>query len=127
MRISDWSSYVCSSDLLPALVESAEGAEDDVVDAARQIAEHAVDATDVVVAVAASGHTPFTLRAIEDARVRGALTIAIGNNASTPVLQAAKHALFLGTGSEIISGSTRMKAGTAQKADRTSTRLNSSN
>ncbi|AJA09709.1 MULTISPECIES: N-acetylmuramic acid 6-phosphate etherase [Sphingopyxis] len=101
---------------LPALVESAEGAEDDVVDAARQIAEHAVDATDVVVAVAASGHTPFTLRAIEDARVRGALTIAIANNASTPVLQAAQHAIFLGTGSEIISGSTRMKAGTAQKA-----------
>src|SRR3546814_16212620 len=92
MRISDWSSYVCSSDLLPALVESAEGAEDDVVDAARQIAEHAVDATDVVVAVAASGHTPFTLRAIEDARVRGALTIAIANNATTPVIQAAQHA-----------------------------------
>src|SRR3546814_17063230 len=91
MRISDWSSDVCSSDL-------------------------AVDATDVVVAVAASGHTPFTLRAIEDARVRGALKIAIANNASTPVLQAAQHDIFLGPGSEIISGSTRRKAGTAQKA-----------
>src|SRR3546814_9603374 len=77
---------------LPALVESAEGAEDDVVDAARQIAEHAVDATDVVVAVAASGHTPFTLRAIEDARVPGALTIAIANNGSSPHLTAAQHA-----------------------------------
>jgi N-acetylmuramic acid 6-phosphate etherase len=101
---------------LPALVESAEGAEDDVVDAARQIAEHAVSAADVVVAVAASGHTPFTLRAIEVARARGALTIAIANNASTPILEAALHPIFLGTGSEIISGSTRMKAGTAQKA-----------
>jgi N-acetylmuramic acid 6-phosphate etherase len=101
---------------LPALVESAEGAEDDVIDAARQIAEHAVDVADVVVAVAASGHTPFTLRAIEEARARGALTIAIANNAPTPILKAALHAIFLGTGSEIISGSTRMKAGTAQKA-----------
>src|SRR3546814_1529866 len=67
---------------LPALIESAEGAEDDVADAERQIAEHAVNAADVVVAVAASGRTPFTLRAIEVARARGALTIAIANNAS---------------------------------------------
>lgn len=101
---------------LPALIESAEGAEDDVADAERQIAEHAVNAADVVVAVAASGRTPFTLRAIEVARARGALTIAIANNSSTPILEAALHPILLGTGSEIISGSTRMKAGTAQKA-----------
>ena len=101
---------------LPALIESAEGAEDDVADAERQIAEHAVNAADVVVAVAASGRTPFTLRAIEVARARGALTIAIANNASTPILEAVLHPILLGTGSEIISGSTRMKAGTAQKA-----------
>lgn len=101
---------------LPALVESAEGAEDDVADAERQIAEHSVNAADVVVAVAASGRTPFTLRAVEVARARGALTIAIANNASTPILEAALHPILLGTGSEIISGSTRMKAGTAQKA-----------
>ena len=101
---------------LPALMKSAEGAEDDVVDAAKQITEHAVGAADVVVAVAASGHTPFTLRIVEEARARGALTIAIANNPSTPLLGAASHAIFLETGSEIISGSTRMKAGTAQKA-----------
>ena len=101
---------------LPALIESAEGAEDDVADAERQIAEHAVNAADVVVAVAASGRTPFTLRAIEVARARGALTIAIANNASTPILEAVLHPILLGTGSEIIRGSTRMKAGTAQKA-----------
>ena len=101
---------------LPALIESAEGAEDDVADAERQIAEHAVNAADVVVAVAASGRTPFTLRAIEVARARGALTIASANNASTPLLEAVLHPILLGTGSEIISGSTRMKAGTAQKA-----------
>ncbi|WP_432768487.1 MAG: N-acetylmuramic acid 6-phosphate etherase [Sphingopyxis sp.] len=101
---------------LPALLESAEGAEDDVVDAAKQIADHAVGAADVVVAVAASGHTPFTLKIVEDARARGALTIAIANNAATPLLGAADHAILLATGSEIISGSTRMKAGTAQKA-----------
>ena len=101
---------------LPALMKSAEGAEDDIVDAAKQITEHAVGAADVVVAVAASGHTPFTLRIVEEARARGALTIAIANNPSTPLLGAASHAIFLETGSEIISGSTRMKAGTAQKA-----------
>ena len=101
---------------LPALMKSAEGAEDDIVDAAKQITEHAVGAADVVVAVAASGHTPFTLRIVEEARAQGALTIAIANNPSTPLLGAASHAIFLETGSEIISGSTRMKAGTAQKA-----------
>src|SRR3546814_15779741 len=95
MRISDWSSDVCSSDL---------------------IAEHAVNAADVVVAVAASGRTPFTLRAIEVARARGALTIAIANNASTPILEAALHPILLGTGREIISRSTRLKAAPAQNA-----------
>ena len=101
---------------LAALIDSAEGAEDDVVDAARQVADHALGPDDVVVAVAASGRTPFTLKIVEDARARGALTIAIANNASTPLLEAADHAIYLGTGGEIISGSTRMKAGTAQKA-----------
>lgn len=101
---------------LAALVESAEGAEDDAADAAKLIGEHDVGAQDVVIAVAASGHTPFTVKIVEDARARGALTIAIANNRSAPLLDAATHAILLETGSEIISGSTRMKAGTAQKA-----------
>src|SRR3546814_10385145 len=88
---------------LPALIESAEGAEDDVADAERQIAEHAVNAADVVVAVAASGRTSFTLRAIEVARAVGALPIAIANNASIPTPDSALHPILIGTGSAITS------------------------
>jgi len=71
---------------------------------------------DVLVGIAASGRTPFTIGAIEEARARGALTIAIANNAGTPLLAAADHAILLDTGSEAIAGSTRMGAGTSQKA-----------
>ena len=73
-------------------------------------------ARDVLIAVAASGRTPYTLAAVAAARAAGALTIAIANNADTPLLAAADHALLAATGSEIVAGSTRMKAGTAQKA-----------
>lgn len=99
-----------------ALVHSVEGAEDDK-DAARSlIAAHNTGPNDIVIGVAASGRTPFTLSAIQAARETGALTIAIANNADTPLLAAAEHPLLAATGSEAIAGSTRMKAGTAQKA-----------
>jgi N-acetylmuramic acid 6-phosphate etherase len=98
-----------------ALLEAVEGAEDDVDDARRLIAEHDVGAPDALIAVAASGTTPFTLACLEAARDRGALAIAIANNADTPLLQAADHAIFLDTGPEPIAGSTRIKAGTAQR------------
>jgi N-acetylmuramic acid 6-phosphate etherase len=70
----------------------------------------------VVVAVAASGRTPYAVAALETARAQGALTIAIANNPDTPLLTQADHAIVADTGSEIVAGSTRMKAGTAQKA-----------
>ena len=98
-----------------ALQTSVEGAEDDEADAARQIDEAMVGAADVVIGVAASGTTPFTVAAISHAAVRGALTIGIANNPATPLLAAARYGIAILTGSELIAGSTRMKAGTAQK------------
>ena len=101
---------------LAALAHSAEGAEDDAGDAVRQIAELLLTTSDVVIGVAASGHTPFTVAALEAARALGALTVAIANNAGSPLAAAAEHAIDAETGSEVVAGSTRMKAGTAQKA-----------
>jgi N-acetylmuramic acid 6-phosphate etherase len=69
----------------------------------------------VLIAVAASGTTPFTLACLREAKKRGTLTIGIANNRGTPVLDEAEHPIWLDTGSEPIAGSTRMKAGTAQR------------
>lgn len=96
-----------------ALLSSVEGAEDDV--GAGREAASVLGANDVLVGVAASGRTPYTLAAIEEARSRGALTVAIANNPGTPLLRAADHAICLDTGPEVVAGSTRMAAGTAQK------------
>ncbi|MDJ1158171.1 N-acetylmuramic acid 6-phosphate etherase [Chelatococcus sp. SYSU_G07232] len=73
-------------------------------------------ASDVVIALAASGRTPFTCAAAEAAAEAGALVIAFANNADAPLFRSAGVAVLLDTGPEIISGSTRMGAGTAQKA-----------
>lgn len=100
---------------LGALTESAEGAEDDVVAGRQEIADAKVGPNDVVIGVAASGRTPYTIAAIEAARQAGALTIGISNNPNARLLDAAEHGLVIDTGAEIVAGSTRMKAGTAQK------------
>lgn len=68
-----------------------------------------------MIAVAASGTTPFTLACLREGTKRGALTVGIANNANTAILLEANHPIYLDTGSEPIAGSTRMKAGTAQK------------
>ena len=101
---------------IDALVHSAEGAEDDADDARSRVRECGVGADDVLIGVAASGRTPFTIAALNAANDAGALTIAVVNNAGTDLLRAAQHGLLAATGSEAIAGSTRMKAGTAQKA-----------
>ena len=98
-----------------ALLQSVEGAEDDIVHARQLIGQHGIDDDDVLVAVAASGTTPFTLACLRESQTRGALTIGIANNQSTPILEESHHPIFLDTGPEPIAGSTRLKAGTAQK------------
>jgi N-acetylmuramic acid 6-phosphate etherase len=100
---------------MEALAHSAEGAEDDADAAIEAITVSAVNGGDVVIGVAASGRTPFTIAAIKAARLAGALTISIANNPGTALLLSAEHPLLAHTGSELIAGSTRMKAGTAQK------------
>jgi N-acetylmuramic acid 6-phosphate etherase len=98
-----------------ALLRSIEGAEDEVEQAGRLMRQHHIGRNDVIIAVAASGTTPFTLACMRQGKQRGALTIGIANNFETPILAEADHAIWLDTGSEPIAGSTRMKAGTAQR------------
>jgi N-acetylmuramic acid 6-phosphate etherase len=98
-----------------ALIRPMEGSEDQADRAASLVEQHRIDDADVLVAVAASGTTPFTLACLREAKRRGALTIGIANNRDTPLLRDAVHPIFLDTGAEPIAGSTRMKAGTAQR------------
>jgi N-acetylmuramic acid 6-phosphate etherase len=98
-----------------ALLRAAEGAEDEIDHASRLVDEHRLAAADVVIAVAASGTTPFTLACMREAKRRGALTIGVANNRGTPILEEAEYPIWLDTGPEPIAGSTRMKAGTAQR------------
>lgn len=98
-----------------AIAESVEGAEDDEQSAQEQIARAEVGAADVVIGVAASGRTKFTVAGVEAARHRQALTIGVANNPESALLKAADHGILVDTGGEPIAGSTRMKAGTAQK------------
>jgi len=98
-----------------ALTRSVEGAEDDAAAGARAIADAQLGRDDVAIAITASGTTPYTVAALQAAASAGAVTIAIANNADAPLLAAARHRILVQTGSEAIAGSTRMKAGTAQK------------
>lgn len=100
---------------LGALVESVEGAEDNEDAGARAMGEAGIGADDVVIGLAASGTTPYTIGALRAAGEVGAITIAIANNPGAPLLEAARHPILVETGSEVIAGSTRMKAGTTQK------------
>jgi N-acetylmuramic acid 6-phosphate etherase len=99
-----------------ALTEAREGAEDDVDAARRDIDACGITPSDVAIGVAASGRTPYTVAVIERARAVGALTIGITNNPGMPLTERAEHVVVADTGSEVLAGSTRMKAGTAQKA-----------
>ncbi len=92
------------------------GSEDDAALASAEIARLKLNAADVVIAVAASGSTPFTLAAVETAHKAGALTVGLANNGEAPLLHAVDRPVLLDSGVEVIAGSTRMGAGTAQKA-----------
>jgi N-acetylmuramic acid 6-phosphate etherase len=100
---------------LGALVESVEGAEDDEEAGAAAITDAQTGADDVVLGIAASGTTPFTIGALRAAGSAGAITIAIANNAGAPLFEVARHRILVESGPEVIAGSTRMKAGTSQK------------
>ena len=93
----------------------AGGPEDDVDEAAAAIANAGIGKGDCLIAISASGSTPYAVKAIEEARRLGAATIAIANNKDTPLLKLADVAILLETPPEVIAGSTRMGAGTAQK------------
>jgi len=98
-----------------ALIHAVEGAEDQTEHALALIESHGVSADDVLIAAAASGTTPFTLACLRGAKDTGALTVGIANNRGTPLLSESDHPILLETGPEPIAGSTRMKAGTAQR------------
>ncbi|TVQ39742.1 MAG: N-acetylmuramic acid 6-phosphate etherase [Geminicoccaceae bacterium] len=99
-----------------ALLRSVEAAEDDAAAVRRQLQDLVIGPGDVVIAVAASGTTPFAVAAAAAARAAGAVAIGLANNAPAPLLDAATHAIALPTGAEVVAGSTRLAAGTAQKA-----------
>jgi N-acetylmuramic acid 6-phosphate etherase len=98
-----------------ALMRAVENAEDDFEQGRKTMADYNIGKDDVIIAVAASGRTPFTLGAVEGAKERGALTIGFANNNGTPLILEPHCSIFLDTGSEPVAGSTRMKAGTSQK------------
>ena len=98
-----------------AMFVAVEGAEDDRAQGAADLAALNPGPNDVALLLAASGGTPYVLGAIEAARAAGALTIGIANNPGAAVAQQAEIGVILDTGAEVISGSTRLKAGTAQK------------
>lgn len=89
--------------------------EDDEAAARARIGALGLGRSDAMIAVAASGRTPFTRAAAEAATAAGALVVAIANNAGAPLFEHADHPILLATGAEVISGSTRLNAGTAHK------------
>ena len=96
-----------------ALTGAIEGAEDDAKGGARQMRD--VESRDVVVGVSASGGARFVVAALEEAKARGAYTVALTSAEASPLARASDHAIALQTGAEMLTGSTRLKAGTAQK------------
>ncbi|MFB9291733.1 N-acetylmuramic acid 6-phosphate etherase [Pseudoduganella plicata] len=98
-----------------AMFAAVEGAEDDHDQGMRDMAAARPANNDVALLLAASGATPYVLGALQAAREAGALTIGIANNAGSTLAGQADIGITLDTGSEIISGSTRLKAGTSQK------------
>ncbi len=99
----------------PAMFAAVEGAEDDRERGAADLLAQSPGAKDVVLLIAASGATPYVLGALHAARRAGALTIGLANSPGAPVAAEAEIGIVLDTGPEVISGSTRLKAGTAQK------------
>lgn len=98
-----------------AMVEAVEGAEDSRELAAADLDGLGITALDTVVGISASGRTPYAIGAVEHARAHGALTIGLSCNAGSALAAAAEHGIEVVVGPELLTGSTRLKAGTAQK------------
>ncbi|MDK1719559.1 N-acetylmuramic acid 6-phosphate etherase [Dellaglioa algida] len=98
-----------------AMFRAVEGAEDSKTLAIEDLKRQQLTTSDVIIAIAASGRTPYTIGAIEAANKAGALTVSVTCTADNEMSQIAKIAINLVVGPEVITGSTRMKAGTAQK------------
>ncbi|MGM9922276.1 MAG: N-acetylmuramic acid 6-phosphate etherase [Bhargavaea sp.] len=98
-----------------AITTAIEGAEDDAEQGAEDIASLSVGPDDVVVGIAASGRTPYVIGVLNRAKELGAKTVALSNNKDSEIGHVADVAIEVVTGPEVITGSTRLKAGTAQK------------
>ncbi|MEU5363254.1 N-acetylmuramic acid 6-phosphate etherase [Streptomyces sp. NPDC005925] len=98
-----------------AMVTSVEGAEDSREFARADLDAIGVSAADAVVGISASGRTPYAVGAVEHARALGALTIGLACNPDSALAAAAEHGIEVVVGPELVTGSTRLKAGTAQK------------
>jgi N-acetylmuramic acid 6-phosphate etherase len=98
-----------------AILAAREGAEDDAEAGAAAMRAAGVDGLDAVVGIAASGRTPFVIGALREARVRGAVTVALSCNVDAPISREAALAIEIPVGPEVLAGSTRLKAGTVQK------------
>jgi N-acetylmuramic acid 6-phosphate etherase len=98
-----------------AVTGAVEGAEDSAANAVRELRARKVTRDDVVVGIAASGTTPFVLSALAFARKRGATTVAVTSNRKAPIARDAQIVIAAEVGPEVVTGSTRLKAGTSQK------------
>ena len=98
-----------------ALRNAVENAEDDTQQAWKDLQEHDISEKDVVIGIAASGTTPYVIGGIKDCRKKGIVTGCITCSAGSPLGEASEYPIEVVTGPEFVTGSTRMKAGTAQK------------
>ncbi|MER5729167.1 N-acetylmuramic acid 6-phosphate etherase [Streptomyces sp. NPDC002138] len=98
-----------------AMVKAVEGAEDSAALAVEDLTALGLSADDTVIGISASGRTPYAIGAVEFARTRGALSVGLSCNADSALGAAAEHPIEVVVGPELLTGSTRLKAGTAQK------------
>ena len=97
------------------MFRAGEGAEDSYNGGSSAISDIGVSNGDVVVGISAAGNAAFVVGALDEAKKRGAITVAISSNPDTKILQVSDIPIFTDTGAEVLTGSTRLKAGTAQK------------
>lgn len=97
------------------MFRAGENEEDKYEKGCEEIAEHGITSRDIVVGISAAGNAAYVVGAIEAAKALGAVTVGISSNPDTKILNAADISIFTDTGAEVLTGSTRLKAGTAQK------------